>query len=88
MPENKSPTVSNGVRASSFEIWTADLAQLLTMGTLTNSQSFIFGDSNSKFRKVNYPPKTWNSDVDISDLGFLKNKNLMLLFFSEKIKTC
>ena len=52
---NKSPTVSNGVRASSFEIRTANLAQLLTMGTLTNSRSFIFGDSNWKFCKVGYP---------------------------------
>ena len=41
--------VSNGIRASSFEIWTANLDQLLTVGTLTNSQSFIFGDSNWKF---------------------------------------
>ena len=46
---NKSPSVSNGVGASSFEIWTANLAQLLTVGTLTNSRSFIFGDSIWKF---------------------------------------
>ena len=52
---NKSPTVSNGVRPSSFEIWTANLVQLLTMSTLTNSKSFIFGDSNWKFCKVGYP---------------------------------
>ena len=52
---NKSPTVSNGVGASSFEIWTANLAQSLTVGTLTDSQSFIFGDSNWKFCKVSYP---------------------------------
>ena len=43
---NKSPTISNGIGASSFEIWTANLAQSLTLGTLTNSPSFIFGDSN------------------------------------------
>ena len=84
---NKSPTVSNGVGASSFEIWTVNLAQSLTMGTLTNSQSFIFGDSNWKFcsRLPHRPPKTWHSDVDISDLGFLF---FMLLFFTKKFKTC
>ena len=52
---NKSPTVSNGVGASFFEIWTANLAQLLTVGTLTNSRSFILGNSNWKFCKVGYP---------------------------------
>ena len=46
---NKSLTVSNGVRASSFEIWTANLVRSLTVGTLTNSRSFIFGVSNWKF---------------------------------------
>ena len=51
---NKSPTVSNGVRASSFEIWTANVAQSLTLGTLTKSQSCIFGDLNWKFCKVGY----------------------------------
>ena len=81
---NKSPTVSNGVGVSSFEIWTANLAQSLTVGNLTNSRSFIFGDSNWKFCKVGYPigpPKTWYSGTDISDLGYLF---FMLLFFSEK----
>ena len=52
---NKSPTDSNGVRASSLDIWTANLAQSLTVGNLTNSRSFIFGDSNWKFCKVGYP---------------------------------
>ena len=46
---NKNLTVSNGVRASSFKIWTANLAQSLTVGTLTNSWGFIFGVSNWKF---------------------------------------
>ena len=80
---NKSPTVSSGVGASSFEIWTANLAQSLTVCTLTNSQSFIFGDSIWKFcsRLPHRPPKTWHSDVDIYDFGFLF---LVLLFFSEK----
>ena len=70
---NKSPPVSNGVWASSFETWTANLAQSLTVGTLTNSQSFIFGDSNWKFCSQ-FPyrhPKTWHSNADISDLGFI-----------------
>ena len=70
---NKNPTISNGIRASSFEIWTANLAQSLTMGTLTNSWSFNFGDSNWNFGKVGYPvgtqPDNWHSDADISDLG-------------------
>ena len=52
---NKSPTVSNGVGASSFVIWTANLAQSLTVSILTNSQNFIFGDLNWKFCKVSYP---------------------------------
>ena len=80
---NKSPTVSNGVGASSFEIWTANLAQSLTMGTLTNSQNFIFGDSNWKFyrsRLLHRHPKTWHSEEDNFYLGFF----LMLLFLSEK----
>ena len=84
MHENKQkPTVSNGVRASSFEIWTANLAQSLTMGILTNPRSFIFGVSNWKFcsRSPRRYPKTWHSDADISDLGF---KKIMLLFLREK----
>ena len=77
---NKSPTVSNGVRASSFEIWTANLAQSLTVGTLTNSRSFIFGDSNWKFCKVGYPVGPPKPDIQMRTfLTFL-----MLLFFSEK----
>ena len=65
---NKCPT---GVRASSCKIWTANLVQSLTVGTLTNSQSFIFGDSKWKFcsRLPHRHPKTWHSDADISDLG-------------------
>ena len=55
MKINKSPAVSSGVGASSFESWTANLAQSLTVGTLTNSWSFIFGDSNWKFCNVSYP---------------------------------
>ena len=62
---NKSHAVSNGVGASSFEIWTANLAQLLTMGTLTNSWSFIFGDENWKFCEVGYPIGTQKPDIQM-----------------------
>ena len=84
---NKSLSVSNGVGASSFEIWTANLAQPLTMGTLTNSRSFIFGDSNWKFCKVGYPVGPHKPDFQMrtfltSDFFFF----FMLLFFSQKKK--
>ena len=49
------------------------MAQLLTVGNLTNSWNFIFGDSNWKFCKVGYP-----IDVDISDVGFA-----LFLFLSD-----
>ena len=62
---NKSPTVSKGVGASSFEIQTPNLAQLLTVGTLTNSWNFIFGDPNWKFRKVGYPIGTPKPDIQM-----------------------
>ena len=65
MRKNESPTVSNGVRASSFEIWTANLVQTLIMCTLTNSQSFIFGDSDWKFCKVGYPVGTQKPDIQM-----------------------
>ena len=79
--------------ASFFEIWTTYLAQSLTLGTLTNSQSFIFGDSNWKFCSQSpcRHPKTWHSDADISDLGiilftlfFLKPQNQNLLGIPEQ----
>ena len=78
---NKSPTVSNNVGASAAEIWTAILAQSLTVDTLTNSQSFIFGDSNWKFcsRLPCRHPKTWLSEK--------KRKNCFY-FWVNKIKTC
>ena len=86
MPKiNKSPTVSNGISALSFEIWTANLAQLLTVGTLTNPQSFIFGDSNWQFCKVGYPVGTQKPDIQMRTFltwDFFKD------FWVKKIKTC
>ena len=82
---NKSHSVSNGIRlrASSFEIWTANLAQSLTVGTLTNSWSSIFGDSNWNFCKVGYPVGTPKPGTQMQT--FLTSKqNIMLLFLSEK----
>ena len=79
----KSPTVSNGIGASSFEIWTPSLAQLLTLGTLTNSRSFIFGDSNWKFCQVGYPVGTLKPDIQMWTF-LISSSFLMLLFFSDK----
>ena len=62
-------------RASSFEICTANMAQ---------SRNFIFADSKWKFLPHRHP-KLWHSDVAISDWGLFFS---MLLFLSEKIKTC
>ena len=67
----------------------ANLAQSLTLGILTNTWSFIFGDLfKLEILQSWLPcrhPKTQHSDADISDLGFIL---VMLLFLSEKIKTC
>ena len=65
MKINKSPTVSSGVRASACEIWTTNLAQLLNVGTLTNSWSLIFVHSNCKFCKVGYPVGTPKPDIQM-----------------------
>ena len=89
MKINKSPTVSNGIGALSFEIWTANLALSLTMATLTNSWSFIFGDSNWKFRKVGYPVGTQKPDIQMQTFLTCESKKLkMLYFWVKKIKTC
>ena len=88
--EKKSPTVSNGIRASSFEIWTANLAQSLTMGTLTNSWSFIFGNSNWKFYKVGYPIGPTNLTFRCGHfwLGIFFFFFYAFIFLMKKIKTC
>ena len=82
---NKSPTISNGIRSSSFEIWTANLAQSLTLDTLTNPRSFIFGDSNWKFgSRLPRRHPTWQLTFRCWHFWLgIKIKN-MLLFLSEK----
>ena len=81
MKINKSTTVSNGVGASSFEIWTANLAQLLTLGTQTNLWSFIFGDSNWKFCKVGYLVGTLKPDTRMQIFLIW---DLLLLYIQEQ----
>ena len=79
-------SVSNGIQTSSFEIWTANLAQSPTIGTLTNSWSVIFGNSNWKSLQNWLPrrhPGTQHSDALISVWGFFLIF-FMLLFVSEK----
>ena len=83
---NKSPTVSNGVRTSSFEILTANLAQSFTVGTLkkTHGASSLEIQTGNFAKSVTLPcryPKIWHSDVLISDLGIII---FMLLFLREK----
>ena len=85
---NKSPTVSSVIRASSFDIWTAKLAQSLTVGTLTNSWSFIFGDSNWKFCKVSYPVGTQNPDIQMRTFLSWDFFLECFCFCVKKIKTC
>ena len=62
---NKSPTVSHGTGASSSEIWTANMAQLPTLGTLANSWSFNLEIWPSQL-PCRHPNKTRHSDEDIS----------------------
>ena len=84
---NKSPAVSSGVRASSFEIWTANMAQSFTVGTQTNSWSFIFGDSNWKFCLVGYPIGPPKPDIQMWPFltwDLKKKKNYAFIFVSEK----
>ena len=81
---NKSPTFSNGVRASSFDSWTANLAQSLTMGTITNSQSFSFGNSNWTFCKVGSPSRPPKSPTFRCGHFWLGISFFMLLCFCEK----
>ena len=80
---NKSPTVSNGVGASSFEIWTANLAVAYHghPNKLTELHLWRFKLEILPSRFPRRPPKTWHSDADISDLGFFF---FMPLFLSEK----
>ena len=86
MKINKSPTVSSSIRASSFAIWTANLAQGLTQGARTNTQSFIFGDSDWKCCWVSYTVGTLTKP-GIQMRTFLIwecLKKIMLVFFNEQ----
>ena len=78
MKTNKSPTVSNGIGDSSFEIWTANLAQSFTVGTLKLMELHLwrFRLEILQRRLPRMHPKTWHSNVDISDLG-----NFFLCFY-------
>ena len=66
-----------------LQIWPS-----LTMATLTNSQSFIFGNSNWKFCKVSYPVGTQKHDIQMRTFLTWGLLFFVLLFFSEKIKAC
>ena len=58
------------------------------MGTLTNSQSIIFGDSNWKFYYVGYPVGTLTKP-DIQRRTFpISDYFLCFKFWVKKIKTC
>ena len=61
--------------------FTAEEAKVFTLGTLKNSWSVIFRDSDWKFCEVIYPVGTWHSDEDISDF-------FSFFFLNEKKKTC
>ena len=70
---NKRPTVSSGIRTSAFNIQTSNFAKSLTLGTLTNPQSFIILDSKCEILLSRLPcghsNKTRHSDVNSSDYG-------------------
>ena len=80
---NKSPTVSNGVGASSFEIWTAKFGSVVYCGHPSKFMELHLWRFKLEILQSQLPhrhPKSWHSDADISDMGFF----LMLLFLSEK----
>ena len=83
-----SPTVSNGVGASSFKIWTANLSPLLTVGTLTNSWSFIFGNSNWKCcsQLPRRPPKNLTFRCGNFWLGIFFNAFIFLMKKSKPVR--
>ena len=62
-----------------LQIWLS-----LTVGTLKNSQSFIFGVSNWKFCKVGYPVGTPKPDIQMQIFLIGIYLFFMLLFFSQK----
>ena len=70
----------------------SNLAHSLTVGTLTNSRSFIFGDSNWKFCEVGYPVGPPKPDIQMRTFltweeekcfYFLVKKNQNLLYIQE-----
>ena len=81
---NKSPTVSNGVGASSFEILTAKFGSVAYCGHPNKLMELHLWRFKPEILQNCLPRRhriTRHSDADISDLGFLF---FMLLFFSEK----
>ena len=86
---NKSPTVSNGIGVSSFEIWTANFGSVTYCGhpnKLTELHLWRFKLEILQSWLPRRPPKTWQSDADISDFGFLFFNAFIFLW--KKIKTC
>ena len=82
-------SVSNGVGASSLWDWTANLVQLLTVGTLTNSHCHRASSLEiqiGNFAKLVTPraPKNLTFRYRQFWLGIF----LKLLFFMKKIKAC
>ena len=66
-----------------LQIWLS-----LTMGTLTNSHSFIFRDSNWKFCKVGYPVGTQKPDIEMQTFLTWEEKKLRFYFLVQKIQAC
>ena len=84
---NLSKTMWTLLELHPLRFWTANLARLLTLGTLANSQSFIFGASTWKFCHVRYPVGTLiKPDIQMTFLisDFLGDFFFMHLFFREK----
>ena len=79
MKINKSPTVSYGVGTSFFKIWTANLAQLLTLGTLTNSQSLSLEIQTGYFA-VGYPVGLLKLDIQMWTFQIWEKKNYAFIF--------
>ena len=69
---NKSPTVSSGIRASSFEILNCKSGSVTYRGHPNKLTELHLWRSKLEISQSWLPhryPKTWHSDADISDLG-------------------